>query len=200
MSDEYERAFWGNCVNTLDEDLKHVKVYAHLMGLRVEREWVKTSEDNLCRSTYSFDAKGKRILDIGGGPTSMLLKCFNLKEGKIIDPLDYPQWTKDRYKSHNISVDVKCGEDIEEQGWDEVWIYNVLQHVKDPAKIIDKALKAAPTLRLFEWINIPPHSGHPHMLTSEVLDEWIGTKGNTAEFIGAYGCSGQAYYVEANHD
>ena len=32
-------------------------------------------------------------------------------------------------------------------------------------------------LRIFEWVNIPPHEGHPHELTKKSLDEWIGQEG-----------------------
>ena len=52
----------------------------------------------------------------------MLLKCKNLKEGKVCDPIDYPEWTKLRYAGHNISVNVQPGEEVNEEGWDEVWI------------------------------------------------------------------------------
>ena len=66
--EEFEKEYWGNCANTFDEDQKHY-VYAKFMELP--------------RMHYSFDAKGKRILDIGGGPSSMLLKCINLAKGKV---------------------------------------------------------------------------------------------------------------------
>jgi hypothetical protein len=179
---DFERDYWGNCVNTFDEDQKHY-VYAKGMGL--------------VREHYSFNVFGKRILDIGGGPSSMLLKCINLKEGLVVDPIDYPQWTKDRYKCHNISVHVDGGENIIETGWDEAWIYNCLQHTEDPKKIIDNALRAASVVRIFEWVDIPAHEGHPHELTTKFFKECFkdtrissfGTQ-NFAE----QGCYGNAFY------
>ena len=87
----FEQQYWGNCCNTFDEDQKHY-VYGRLM--------------NLSRDGYHFNVFGSSILDIGGGPSSMLLKCKNLSEGKVVDPISYPQWTKDRYQSMNISVSV----------------------------------------------------------------------------------------------
>jgi hypothetical protein len=179
---DFEKDFWGNCTNTFSEDQKHY-CYAKHMGL--EQTW------------FGFDVRGKRILDIGGGPTSMLLKCYNLKEGKVCDPIDYPSWTKDRYKSKNISVAVQRGEDVQEEheGWDEVWIYNVLQHTDDPELIITNAKRAAPVLRIFEWIDIPAHEGHPHMLTQASLEKWIGRgTGETKVFDGQLGCLGNAFY------
>lgn len=176
---DFERGFWGDCTNTFGEDQKHF-IYGNLMGLTGQY--------------FSFDAGNKRILDIGGGPTSMLLKTYNLQAGLVCDPIDYPQWTKDRYAIKNIDVQVIPGEEVNESGWDEVWIYNVLQHTEDPQKIIDNAKKAAPVLRIFEWIDIPPHEGHPHMLTEENLNNWIGSVGETTILDGENGCYGRAYY------
>jgi len=176
---KYEIDFWGDCTNTFGEDLKHY-TYAALMGMQHDGMW-------------GFDVGNKRILDIGGGPSSMLLQCRNLKEGKVCDPIDYPNWTKDRYKTKNIDVQVIGGELINESGWDEVWIYNCLQHVEDPQKIIENAKSAAKTLRIFEWINIPVHDGHPHMLTKESLEAWIGQTGNT-NYINENGCIGECFY------
>lgn len=176
---DFEMEFWGDCTNTFGEDQKHF-IYGNLMGLTGQ--------------LFSYDVGNKRILDIGGGPTSMLLKTYNLKEGLVCDPIDYPQWTKDRYSIKNISVKVISGEHVNESGWDEVWIYNVLQHSEDPQKIIDNAKKSAPILRIFEWIDIPAHEGHPHMLTEENLNDWIGGIGQTTMLDGQNGCYGRAYY------
>jgi hypothetical protein len=68
-----------------------------------------------------------------------------------------------------------------------------MQHAIDPGKIIDNAKKAAPVLRLFEWIDIPAHDGHPHELTEASLNEWIGQKGNVIT-LAESGCYGKAYY------
>lgn len=181
MSDDYkfEVEYWGNCANTFDEDQKHY-VYAKFMEIP--------------RQHYSFDANNKRILDIGGGPSSMLLKCRNLREGKVCDPIDYPEWTKLRYAGHNISVNVQHGEEVDEEGWDEVWIYNCLQHVDSVERIINNAKRAAPVLRIFEWINIPAHEGHPVELTKELLDSIIALPGSGTATLNESGCHGKAYY------
>lgn len=178
---KFERDWWGTCVNTFYEDQKHF-VYARFMEIPQIPNFT------------AFDAGNKRILDIGGGPTSMLLKCWNLKEGKVCDPIQYPEWTKLRYAMHNISVSVESGEEINETGWDEVWIYNCLQHVEDVKKIIDNAKRAAPILRIFEWIDIPPHEGHPIELTKQLLDDVIGLPGSGTVTLAESGCYGKAYY------
>jgi hypothetical protein len=174
----YEINYWGDCCNTFEEDQKHY-TYAKFMGL------VRTG-------TY-FDGAGKKILDVGGGPSSMLLKCQNLREGKVIDPIAYPKWTIERYTYKNISVQIDLAENMQESGWDEVWIYNCLQHVLDPKKIIEKAKLAAPVLRIFEWVDIPAHAGHPQELTEEKLNGWIGSTGSLVQ-LDENGCVGKAYF------
>lgn len=176
---EFEREYWGNCANTFDEDQKHY-VYARFMELN--------------RSHFSFILDNKSVLDIGGGPSSMLLKCKGLKKGKVIDPIHYPQWTTLRYSDHNIDVQVCEGEDAEEEGWDEVWIYNCLQHVHDPQVLLNKAKKSAELLRIFEWIDIPAHEGHPVELTKDYLDACIGLPGSGTVTLSESGCFGKAYY------
>lgn len=174
----FEKNYWNDCTNTFDEDQKHY-VYAKYMELE--------------RQHYSFNVHNKSILDIGGGPSSMLLKTINLKKGKVCDPLDFPNWVYERYSIKNIDYQMVDGEQIKEQNWDEVWIYNCLQHTNSPEIIITNALKAAKLLRIFEWVDIPPHEGHPQMITKEFLDNVIGQPGQTVQ-LAECGCFGKAYY------
>ena len=174
----FERSWWGTCCNTYGEETKQY-VYANLMEIK--------------RSYQSFVLPNIKVLDIGGGPVSMLLKCSGLQRGVVVDPIEYPQWTKDRYAMNNIDVKVQSGEDVAMTGFDEVWIYNCLQHTVDPEKIIKNARMAAPVLRIFEWIDIPAHEGHPQELKEHKLNEWIGGKGATA-ILNQDGCHGRCYY------
>jgi len=85
---KFERNYWRDCTNTFMEEQKHF-VQARLMGIKI----------NGC----SLDAMGKRILDIGGGPVSMLLKTQNLAFGMVCDPITYPAWVYERYRAKGIS-------------------------------------------------------------------------------------------------
>lgn len=177
---EFEKSYWGDCTNTFDEERKQY-VYARYMGLK--------------QTHFSFDVENKTILDVGGGPSSLLLKTTNLREGRVIDPIKYPDWTIQRYRIKNISVNNIEAEFMREFNWDEVWMYNCLQHVIDPALIIKNCKKASKVFRIFEWINIPPHPGHPHELTETSLNNWIGQKGNVVVFSQeTEGCFGTAYF------
>lgn len=184
---EFEREWWGNCANTFQEELKQT-VYADRMGLEAV-QWAG--------KWPAYDMQDKKILDIGGGPVSMLLKCENLGGGVVIDPCPYPSWTSFRYDEAGIRRFENKGEEFFpslENAFDEVWIYNVLQHVEDPEQIIANAKRYAPKVRLFEWIDIPPHEGHPHELSSYNLAKWLGVPGNV-EDLNESGCVGRAFYA-----
>jgi hypothetical protein len=183
--DDYELSWWtsycNNCCNTYDEDTKHY-TYGRLMGLT--------------QQYHNFILPNISVVDIGGGPTSMLLKCRGLTSGVIIDPIEYPEWTKQRYQSVNITTIVARGEDIEvagqEKAFDEAWIYNCLQHTDDPELIIKNARQLANTIRIFEWIDIPPHRGHPQELKEHLLNKWLGGEGHVAE-LDENICHGKSY-------
>jgi hypothetical protein len=187
---KWEKDWHGNCVNSYWEETKQI-VYARKMGLQAQS----------IKGKYPvYDLQNKCVLDIGGGPYSMLLKCINInKHSGIVDPCDYPQWVIERYKmilpsSHILKLK---GEDIsrpiEGKEFDEVWIYNVLQHTDDPKKILQNAYKISRVIRVFEWIDTPITPGHPHSLTSKKLNTWLQGEGKT-EDLNESGCVGRAYY------
>lgn len=186
MDNTFERNFWGQCTNTYGEETKQL-VYARRMRLHFHHDG---------RSPYNIDMQRKSVIDIGGGPTSLLLKCTNLLRGVVVDPLEWPQWVYDRYGAAGILCFPYPGEEVTVTRFgkfDEAWIYNCLQHVTDPAKIVYNARQMAKTVRLFEWIDIPPHEGHPQMLTRNLLDQWLGRKA-VVEQLNEGGCVGRAYY------
>jgi len=185
---ELERDWWGDCRNTFGEEMKQL-TYAKKMGIDLEYH-----RD----SPYYFKANGK-ILDIGGGPVSMLLKCTKDVQGTVVDPCEYPMWVAIRYQTAGIEYYREKAEDLTFKDFDECWIYNVLQHVVDPEKIIRLAREGSKTIRIFEWIDHPVNEMHPHTLTEENLNKWLkdtATKGFSYEVkdVNENGCVGKAYY------
>lgn len=180
---KFEKDWHGTCQNTYGEETKQL-VYAKYMGLDMVHDG---------RSPFSIDMKGKKVLDIGGGPVSLLLKCNNV-EGTVIDPCDYPAWVKDRYWQSGIQYIKAPAESIVgDQGkYDEVWIYNVLQHTIDPKIIISNALRVGKKIRIFEWIETEIYLGHPHAFTKEDLDQMLGCREGDAE-IGELKGEGECY-------
>lgn len=182
----FEKDWWGSCANTLGEEIKQL-VYAQKMGLK----WYHNS-----KSPHNIDVKHQDILDIGGGPVSMLLKCENLAGALVADPCDYPEWVYDRYGAVGIGHTKQKGEDLVPGSFprfDEVWIYNCLQHVDDPEKIIKNARAMGKLIRIFEWIDNGVSPGHPHNLTAENLNKWLGGEGKV-EVLDQPTLRGKAYY------
>lgn len=185
---DWEAQWWGNCIDTFGEEAKQIS-YAHRMGLVNKPRGEKWP---------SYDLEGKSVLDVGGGPVSMLLKCVNPGRMVIVDPCTYPDWVYHRYEEAGISSLCDPGENIDQLpigNFDEVWIYNVLQHTQDPAKIIANVKERASTLRIFEWVNIPACPGHPHELKAHLLQQWIDAGYGTVETMtGENNCFGTAFY------
>lgn len=179
----FEAAWWGDCTNTLGEEAKQI-TYAHRMGL------VNEPRDG---RWPVYDLAGRSVLDLGGGPVSMLLKCVNRGDCTVVDPCPYPKWVKKRYEAAGIDYSVATAEGWNDTGYDEAWCYNVLQHVVDPQAVIETARRSASVLRIFEWIEMPPCEGHPHTLHAVDLNEWIGGDG-TVEHVDENGAVGLAYY------
>lgn len=179
----WESGWWGDCTNTFGEESKQL-LYANRMGLQFYHDG---------RSPHNIDMVDASVLDIGGGPVSLLLKCSNVT-GMVADPLDMPDWCKLRYQCAGIHVEQIAGEKLKETGWDEVWIYNVLQHVKDPLAVIKNAQAAGKVIRIFEWLDTAVNIGHPHSFTAAQLDGWLNGHGKVEVLKGEAGCYGKCYY------
>lgn len=107
------------------------------------------------------DQQGKTIVEIGCGPYPVTSACVNIN-AILIEPLDY-----------ELEVRVKqTAEDVEFNG-DEAWLFNVLQHVRDPELIVEKC-KRLPVVRFFEPIDYPTSLCHPHTFTLKDFQRWFG--------------------------
>ena len=178
-----ETAWWSDCSNTFHEEQKQL-VYAPRMGLRPD--WGGAHPP-------TFDVENRSVIDIGGGPVSLLLKSVNRGRSVVADPGEYPAWVRMRYQECGIEYWRTNAEDISGYTFDEAWIYNTLQHVESPKRVIAVARELAYVVRIFEWIGLDPYPGHPHRLEKELLDEWLGSPGYTAK-LNESGAVGQAYY------
>jgi hypothetical protein len=179
----FERDWWGDCLNTWHEEEKQL-VYAPRMGLDAAYDVAHPP---------TFDLKYANVIDIGGGPVSLLLKCINRGPlCTVVDPCPYPKWVVDRYKQAGIEYIRAPAEKIGWEWFDEAWCYNVLQHVEDPEFIMKKMKTRAARQRIFEWIDIPAYEGHPHELTSTIMRGFFPT--GTISNIAERGATGRAFY------
>jgi len=179
---DWEAKWWNTCANTVWEDVKQMAL-APLLGLKIVPN---------AYTDYRIPLNGESVLDIGGGPSSLLLKCENVK-GTVVDPCDYPKWVGERYKERGIEYLKVMGEEIDiTKNYEEVWIYNVLQHTQDPRKIIQNAKKVGKLIRIFEWVNMGVNDGHLHSFTREQLEEWLGGTGKITK-LSSQGLYGTAF-------
>lgn len=183
QANEWEREWHGNCANSYNEETKQY-IYAHHMGL----DRYKTSR----YGQVGWDFGEQAILDVGGGPYSLLLKAKAARM-TVVDPCRYPEWVAVRYAGCGIDfLNIKAESMDFDQPFDEVLLYNCLQHTEDPEAIINKIWQNAKTIRVFEWINEPISQGHIHTLTREDLDKWLGAEGTVHE-LNQNPCIGTAY-------
>lgn len=138
------------------------------------------------------DLEQKTILDIGGGPCSILLHSLNFKkpETTVVDPIyslhaefkDRLNDIKKRYSNAGITFVNQMAEEFllslqDDYKFDEVWIYNCLQHVHEPEKILINALKHTKVLRLAEYINCPTDTAHLHKFEESWFEDKIKQSG-----------------------
>jgi 2-polyprenyl-3-methyl-5-hydroxy-6-metoxy-1,4-benzoquinol methylase len=164
-----ELAFWGTPGAELGEQLKQL-TYAKYLKL----DFIHDGS-----SPYVIDKTGLNIMDIGGGPVSLLLKTIANKK-LVVDPCGFPEWVDGRYKANGVQLQHKDGETLNRINnrsiYDEVWMYNVLQHTDDPKKIFEniyKVLKPGGTFRFLDWIDTPTNVAHPISLSYNDLSAWL---------------------------
>jgi hypothetical protein len=180
---EWERDWWGECLLTFGEEAKQI-TYAHRMGL-VNQPWMG--------KWPCYDLNQYSVLDLGGGPTSMLLKTRNGSTRTVVDPCHYPSWVADRYEAAGIDYVVQEAEAFGGAKHSECWIYNVLQHVVDPERVVATAKAHSYRVRIFEWVETETNVGHPHSLHADELNEWLGGVGTVGQ-INENGAYGLCYY------
>lgn len=194
---KHELEYWGNC-----------------LGMRAWGEFVKQEmygREMKIMATYEqsdgeLDLKFQSVLDVGGGPVSMTLRCINASEMVVVDPCDWPAPVLRRYKNYGIEFIQAKGEDLDtalpsDKEFDEVWLYNVLQHVDDPVKVLKNAIarvKPGACFRIFEWVNVPADDCHPHVLDVDTLRNWILDCGCQSlilsnPYLNEYWCKCQAF-------
>lgn len=143
---EYEAGYW-RLPGVADHEATKQRRYASYMGLR------------------TLDLRGRSVVDIGGGPASLLLQCSTIGSAAVVDPLTMPSAARARYADHGIELVNARAEDFDGTGFDEAWVYNVLGHTVDPFAVLRAAQRAARVVRLFDWLDDELRPGHLHRLS-----------------------------------
>src|SRR3989344_2041576 len=117
------------------------------------------------------DFKDKMLVDIGSGPIGILTR-LKAKEKIAVDPLQVNLIDASirRIKAPGEKIPLNS------QIADGVFLYNVLQHVISPEKVLKEGgriLKKGGIFYILEQLNIPIDVSHLHSLNLKMFDEWI---------------------------
>jgi glycosyltransferase involved in cell wall biosynthesis/SAM-dependent methyltransferase len=164
LDQQWERDWWGlEWAPHWDEEIEKQKAYFRLIGF---------PDDG--------DFGAKTVLDVGCGPVSQLTRT-NHGFSRGVDPLAVSDETLERYRDFGIEfLNIKAEEMPVDRTFDEVWMYNCLQHVDDPNEILRRMLACAhtgTTFRIFEWIDLGVCPGHPQNLTETMFWNVFGGDG-----------------------
>jgi len=103
-----------------------------------------------------FNCHGKSIIEIGPADYPALFYCYDYLLGYIIEPMP-SSILKELISGKTLTHIDRPAEDIdwskEFPAVSEIWLFNVLQHVKDPDMIIEKCKQQTEAICFFEPIN-----------------------------------------------
>jgi len=119
------------------------------------------------------DLQGKTIIEIGPAKFAGLLYCENYGKSYIIEPTEYDGLTS-YYEGKDLEFIRELYEDYNSPKVDEVWIMNLMQHVKDPDALINKAKEHAKIIRFFEPIDLPTNREHPFSFSESDFRYYFG--------------------------
>lgn len=122
------------------------------------------------RLDINQDLAGKSVIEIGPGRISGLLFCENYSKSYILEPTIY-NGIDHLYAGKNLEIVRELAEDWSFPRVDEIWILNLMQHVKDPDLLINKCKTAAHTIRFFEPVDLPTDNEHPFSFS---MDDFVG--------------------------
>lgn len=120
------------------------------------------------------DLKGKSIIEIGPAKFAGLLYCENYSKSYIVEPTPYDD-IDTYYEGKNIEFVRELYEDCDSPKVDEVWLFNLMQHVKNPDALIEKAKNHANVIRFFEPIDLPTNLEHPFTFSADDYRKYFGS-------------------------
>jgi hypothetical protein len=147
------------------------------------KDWMETADhkDDMLWLSYVLQYFGfsdgqdfgtQTLIDLGSGPIGLLTR-LRATCRIAVDPLPLV---------NTADMDIlRIRRPAERTGLpssiaDQVYIYNLLQHVISPIHVLDECtrlLKSGGRVFLLEQLNLPTDSEHPHTLRIEMFDQWV---------------------------
>jgi hypothetical protein len=114
--------------------------------------------------------KDKTIVEVGPAFYPALLE-IETKKSIVVEPLfdKFDETIKLKWKNKNIVCYSTLLEQVtsEHIECDEIWIFNVMQHIMEPDLFLQKSIDCSKIIRIFEPINWPTNTAHPHSYSFE---------------------------------
>jgi hypothetical protein len=129
---------------------------------------------------------GKSVVEIGPARIAGLLFCTNYSKSYIIEPTPY-EGIDYLYENKNIEIIKEKAESCNFPYVDEVWIFNLMQHVQDPDKLIEICKKHSKIIKFFEPIDLPTNNEHPYSFSLEDYKNYFGDCVKVYSFNGEIG-------------
>jgi 2-polyprenyl-3-methyl-5-hydroxy-6-metoxy-1,4-benzoquinol methylase len=127
------------------------------------------------------DWAGLKVLDVGCGPLSLIARNQLGKSRSGVDPLHYPTWVYDEYKTKDFMVYKQPFEELSTtKKFDIIIFYNALQHFADlgmVAKKCDGILAKGGEVYLAEYLEVPTNEAHIQYLEAPMLDKLFRSHG-----------------------
>lgn len=150
-------------------DSKEVAIEKYKDSYRQYFEWLGIDKD----------LNKKYVIEIGCADVPALMFCTNYNHSIIIEPMpssvlrelidDLPICLYDKPVEDLILTGVSEGNRA-----DELWLFNVLQHVIDIEAFVDKCKSWSKVIRFFEPVDQPISDCHPHAPTQADFKRWFG--------------------------
>lgn len=129
----------------------------------------------LVQPEFNFDINGKSIMEIGPGVFSAMLYCKNInKPCYVVEPLQMPANVIEQYADKPITFLNGTVEELDLPSVDEVWVFNVMQHIWQPDVFVEKLKRAAKKIVFFEPINTPKDQMHIQTYGIDSFKEFFG--------------------------
>lgn len=166
---------WTEVKAITEERWHEAQVDEQAMHDRVSMEeglamWGKDYKIYFSRLGMTWHQGGKTIIEVGCAGFPALHFCSGYEKGYLVEPMPSENLLSIAGMHDRLEVVKQKFEDVEIKGADEIWLFNVLQHVKDPNLFLKKARELAPVVRFFEPVNWPTCSFHPHTFTYDYYE------------------------------
>lgn len=130
----------------------------------------------LINPDFNFSVLNKKILEIGPGVYACLLFCNNIKNCAIIESMEFPKNIQKIYKEKGIKIYQNPVENLNFKAeFDEVWVFNVMQHIWNPNVFIEKLKNCSNKILFFEPINTELNEEHVYSYTKEDFENYFPT-------------------------